>query len=571
MEFRRTGALAPLHPTAITENPESSYWQTFGSPIFIKEFSPINAINFVGASASTSAAAGPSSAAGSTPASSLQKFAVTSATRVQSYSMKTSKVIRTFSRFKDVARSGSFRADGKLLVAGDDSGLVQVFDASSRSVLRQLKGHELAVHVAHFSPNPTQILTASDDRTVRLWDMPEEKQTNIFSGHDDYVRTARVSPDNSSLILSGSYDGTVRLWDARMSEQGGCAMNMQHGAPVEDALIFPTGGGGMALSAGGPVLRVWDLMMGGRCRKAVSNHSKTITSLAISMTSGATSSAAGGLGGVRVLSAGMDQLVKVYNPERDYKVVHTMRYSAPVLCLGISPDESQIVAGMADGTLCIRKRTIGAAEAQHRQMAAQVANNFQYFLGAGGLGVDNSSAVTGKATGEDREALARLVQDADEKRAETGKAARRLQPYDKLLKAFRYKDALDEVLRKGVRAEVTFALLDELRNRSSIGSAGGPVALDGLRRAIAGRDDVTLEPLLRFLLRHAGNTRWAPIVCDCIDVIVDVYAPVLGQSPLIDELFGKIWTKVADEVSVQRQLVQVRGALEMVLARNALG
>ena len=533
MEFRPTGALAPAHAPALTENPESAYWQTFKSPIFVKEYSPINSINYVPASAAASSSTAPVD---------RQKFAVSSATRVQVYSMKSNKVTKTFGRFKDVARGGSFRADGKLLVAGDDSGLVQVFDASSRSVLRTLRGHQLPVHVSRFSSNPTQILSASDDRTVRLWDMPEEKELRSFTLHSDYVRSAVCSPDNPSLLLSGSYDGTVRLWDARMQEGDGCAMTMKHGAPVEDVLIYPTGAGGVALSAGGPVVRVWDLMMGGQCRKAISNHSKTITSLSITMNSGADSTAASGLGGVRVLSAGLDQLVKVYNPEKDYRVVHTMRYSAPILCLAISPDESQIAAGMADGTLCIRNRTLRASELQQRELKAQTTQNLDFFLQA-----------------------ADVEHRRDEVRVQAAKS-RRLQPYDKLLKAFRYRDALDEVLRKDVRAEVTFSLLDELRSRSTIDGH-----LDGLKRAISGRDDVTLEPLLRFLLRHAANPRWANIVCDCLDVVVDVYAAVLGQSPLIDELFGKIWTKVTDEVKVQRQLVQVRGALEMILARSTLG
>lgn len=553
MDFRRTGTLAPPQPAALTQNPEASYWQQFGSPIFIKEFSPINAINFVPFTHASS-----SVSRDTTSIASRQVFAVTSATRVQIFSMRTGKVIKTMSRFKDVARSGSFRADGKLLVAGDDSGLVQVFDAQSRSVLRQFKGHDLAVHAARFSCEPTQIVTASDDRTVRMWDMPTEKEARMFAGHEDYVRSAVVSPDNGSLIVSGSYDGTVRLWDARTSERGGCAITMRHGAPVEDVLIFPTGGGGMALSAGGPVLRSWDLMMGGRCRNAISNHSKTITSLAISMTSGADSSAAAGLGGVRVLTAGLDQLVKVYDPERDYRVVHTMRYSAPILSLGISPDESQIVTGMADGTLCIRKRSLKAAESQHRRFAAQTGQALQYFLPAGDT-TGTSATATGVA---DREA-------GNEIHIGIGSSKRKLKTHDKLLKSFRYGDALDEVLRKGVRTEVTFAVLNELRNRSTT-SLNGTTSLDGLRRAIAGRDDVTLEPLLQFLLRHAGNARWAPIVSDCLDVVMDVYAPVLGQSPVIDEIFGKIWAKIADEIAVQRQLVEVRGALEMVLLRSAL-
>lgn len=568
MEFRKTGTLASLQPQTFQSNPEARYWQQFSSPIFIKEFAPINSINFVPTT-------GVSSSSNNDLASiaSKQKFSVTSATRVQVFNMRTVKVTKVFSRFKDVARSGTFRSDGKLLVAGDDSGLVQVFDAQSKSVLRQLKGHELPVHSVKFSCDPTKIASASDDRTVRLWDMPEEKEQRIFRNHQDYVRSVLVSPDNANLLLSGSYDSTVRLWDARMAENGGCAITMQHGAPVEDVLIFPTGGGGAALSAGGPILRSWDLMMGGKCRHAVSNHSKTITSLAISMTSGAEASAETGLGGIRVLTAGLDQLVKVYDPEKEYKVVHTMRYSAPILCLGISPDESQIVTGMADGTLCIRKRNLAAAESQHRRLAAQNGQTLQYFLPSGSTqnpaSVPSSDLLDNNINHELKEEDAFVSSKKEVKQSKVQKERQKLRTHDKLLKAFRYRDALDEVLRKGVRTDVTFAVLDELRNRSTI-DANGNIILDGLRRAISGRDDVTLEPLLRFFLRHSVNARWTPIVCDCMEVIMDVYAPVLGQSPVIDELFGKIWSKISEEIDVQRQLTQVRGALEMILMRSAM-
>lgn len=374
--------------------------------------------------------------------------------------------------------------------------VLQVFDASSRSILRTLKGHDLPVHVSRFSSTPTQILSASDDRTVRLWDLPEEKEIRIFNSHTDYVRSAIVSPDNPSLLLSGSYDGTVKLWDARMAENDGCAINMRHGAPVEDVLIFPTGGGGVALSAGGPVLRSWDLMMAGRCTNAVSNHSKTITSLSLSMSSGADATAASGLGGIRVLSAGLDHLVKVYDPAKDYKVVHTMRYPAPILCLAVSPDESHIAAGMADGTLCIRKRQLRASELQHRQ--EQNRSSYEYFVG-------QQQQQPMSQTG---------IPQQDEMRVESVRR-QRLQPYDKMLKKFQHSDALDAVLRKDIAPSVTFALLAELRDRSS---ADG--SLDGLRRAIEGRDDVTLEPLLRFLLRQSSNPSYTSLVSDCLNVII---------------------------------------------------
>jgi U3 small nucleolar RNA-associated protein 15 len=53
-------------------------------------------------------------------------FAVTSSARVQIYSTKTNAVKKTISRFKQTAQSASYRQDGKLLVAADESGLVQV-------------------------------------------------------------------------------------------------------------------------------------------------------------------------------------------------------------------------------------------------------------------------------------------------------------------------------------------------------------------------------------------------------------------------------------------------------------
>jgi U3 small nucleolar RNA-associated protein 15 len=70
-------------------------------------------------------------------------FAVTCSARVQIFSSQTNSVKKTVSRFKDVAYSSHIRNDGKLLIAGDASGTVQIFDMNTRSVLRTLKGHDM--------------------------------------------------------------------------------------------------------------------------------------------------------------------------------------------------------------------------------------------------------------------------------------------------------------------------------------------------------------------------------------------------------------------------------------------
>ena len=88
--------------------PESRYWRQFKYPVFFKEYAPITSLHF--------------------SPTKPHRYAVTAATRVQIYAPRTQKITKTISRFKDVARSGCIREDGKLLVAGDDSGLIQVYN-----------------------------------------------------------------------------------------------------------------------------------------------------------------------------------------------------------------------------------------------------------------------------------------------------------------------------------------------------------------------------------------------------------------------------------------------------------
>jgi U3 small nucleolar RNA-associated protein 15 len=49
-----------------------------------------------------------------------------------------------------------------------------------------------------------------------------------------------------------------------------------------------------------------------------------------------------------------------------------------------------------------------------------------------------------------------------------------------------------------------------------------------------------------------------------------MYSPVLGQSPVIDTLFLRLRKKVAAEIRFQKELVKIKGALDMILASAAL-
>lgn len=167
------------------------------------------------------------------------------------------------SRFKDNAYSGCYRSDGKLIVAGSQDGIVQVFDAGSRTVLRQFKGHKRPCHVTRFSPDRLHVLSGGDDVTVRWWDMASGAQLLRLDGHTDYVRAASVSPVNSETWATAGYDHMLKLWDVR--SKANCTMTVDHGFPIEDLAFFSSGS--LLVTAGGNELCIWDLVGGGRLLK----------------------------------------------------------------------------------------------------------------------------------------------------------------------------------------------------------------------------------------------------------------------------------------------------------------
>lgn len=76
-----------------------------------------------------------------------------------------------------------------------------------------LWGHEAAVHDVAWSPDGRRIITASQDKTARVWDGESGQLLHVLSGHQADVTHAAWSPDGGHIATT-SADKTARIWSA---------------------------------------------------------------------------------------------------------------------------------------------------------------------------------------------------------------------------------------------------------------------------------------------------------------------------------------------------------------------
>ncbi|KAF6823088.1 small nucleolar ribonucleoprotein complex subunit [Colletotrichum musicola] len=482
-------------------------------------------------------------------------FAVTTGTRVQLYSSRTRKLEKTITRFADVARSGSLRRDGRVLVAAEDTGRMQVFDTSSRSILKTWTKHRQPVWATRFSEQQlTTLLSASDDKTVRLWDLTANDPTHTFVGHQDYVRCAEFFPaaaagGHGNLIVSGSYDSTVKIWDPRIgggsgSSSGAAVMTFKHAAPVE--AVLPLSSGTTLLAASGPHVSVLDLVAA-RPVHQIANHQKTVTSLSLASN------------GTRLVTGGLDGHVKVFETTA-WNVVSSTKYPSPILSMRVlsasdSPDHADrhLVVGMQSGVLSIRTRLTGPEAARQkereREMAALIAGTLDAHDARSKSLKRKAAAAKRLNTIGEGQADVIVAQDARANRSKEN-------AWQKALRHGRYAAALDQVLDPQAKDHSPLAVLTlllALRHRSAV------------RDALEGRNQRTVQPVLKWTCDHIIDPRYVSVCVEVGLLLVELYAEYAGASAELFEGFRALKRRVSAEAEKAQLACETAGMVETLM------
>ena len=159
---------------------------------------------------------------------------------------------------EDFVVSATFSPDGKRMVTASHDKTARVWNAATGAEIAVLKGHESRLNSAAFSPDGRRVVTASDDKTARVWDASTGAEIAVLKGHEGDIKSAAFSPDGTRVVTA-SADNTARVWDSVTGAN--ISVLKGHGGIVNSAVFSPDGSRVVTGSLD-QTARVWDARTG---------------------------------------------------------------------------------------------------------------------------------------------------------------------------------------------------------------------------------------------------------------------------------------------------------------------
>jgi WD40 repeat protein len=138
-------------------------------------------------------------------------LAVSDEDNMMAFDFRSGKLVNNYFSNEDLSiKYAEFSPDGNIIAAAWNH-LIYLLDSKNGEVLCTLEGHNSHIHTVKFSVDGLHLVSTSDDKTVRVWDVSTGTCVGVLNGHMDHVLCASWNHVGDKII-SGSSDKTARIW-----------------------------------------------------------------------------------------------------------------------------------------------------------------------------------------------------------------------------------------------------------------------------------------------------------------------------------------------------------------------
>lgn len=179
----------------------------------------------------------------------------------------------------------------------EGKGIIELFNLATREYVKTLEAHTARVN-GMTTLGDGLLVSASHDKTVRIWDLSRGAPVSVLEGHTGPVYS--VCNLGNAQLASCSYDKTVRIWDV---ERSVCLRTLKGHADAVISVCTMRASQWLVSASSDNTVRTWDVASG-ECIHVLEGHTDMVLSVC-------------DLGDwERLASASADKTVRIWNAER---------------------------------------------------------------------------------------------------------------------------------------------------------------------------------------------------------------------------------------------------------------
>ncbi|MCY4147297.1 MAG: protein kinase [Chloroflexi bacterium] len=252
----------------------------------------------------------------------------------------------------DISPDGSLVASGSgplyLPDSPDDlDASARVWDAATGQQVVALQGHANTVDSVRFLSDGKQLLSASWDGTIRLWDLETGRETRLYRiPHEMGSAPPRVYMidllPNRQQFVSGSQDGIIRLWDIDSGEilreyRGHTAQ--VNGVHVSgDGRLMASASGGWDSNGDDSTIRLWDVATGELLR-TFAGHTRFVNYARIAPNN------------AFIISSSWDGTVRMWDVATGEEIKQFIGHTGNTFGVAITADSASLLTTSSDTTV----------------------------------------------------------------------------------------------------------------------------------------------------------------------------------------------------------------------------
>lgn len=269
-----------------------------------------------------------------------------STTKAKAYSngQLSVKEVRTYPGHSLAVYCCAFSPKGDQFVTASRDRSVRLWNLRTSSCTVMKGGHNGFVLSCDFSPKGNRVVSSSDDRTIKIWNTLTSSKVSTLKGHEDKVYCVQYNSDGK-YIVSGSCDHTVRVWDADACTK--VATLKGHTLAVFSCCFSCRDRGKYVVSGSDDrLLKIWDWEAGKEVRSMV-GHIGTVWSVKYSHND------------AFIVSASMDHELKLWDPATGSCIRTMAGHKTPIHHAVFSDDDKYIFSCGRDWTVMVWRTESG--------------------------------------------------------------------------------------------------------------------------------------------------------------------------------------------------------------------